>query len=346
MSMQTDLHNGDNAGLVLDDPTPKTPLLGPLLWRASQEVQDICATLGVEPGPPIEVESIQTDSGFHNGYHTGFALDDYIPESPLMRFNLRHICQEEQDLCKAWGIEIRIRTVQRAYKFRLTDISPEQHEMLPQFFGNERFVWNKLLAEQKERIARGESVMSHFDMNSWIIILKSENPFLKISPSQALQARASKLAKAFAACFDKENPAKSPKFKVKFKSKNSFSIPQGVTLTGTDSITLPKLGTMYFINGGDNPAREKTCRVIEGTIKNTTISLDTCGVHWISVQTEMTVEEVVHTSDSIVGLDLGCVRYATLSNGAYYLPLNALDKQLDRLALLQQKMARQATRFT
>jgi putative transposase len=102
---------------------------------------------------------------------------------------------------------------------------------------------------------------------------------------------------------------------------------------------------MYFINGGD-PAREKTCRVIEGTIKNTTISLDTCGVHWISVQTEMTVEEVVHTSDSIVGLDLGCVRYATLSSGAYYLPLNALDKQLDRLALLQQKMARQATRFT
>ena len=85
-----------------------------------------------------------------------------------MRFNLRHICQEEQDLCKALGIEIRIRTVQRAYKFRLTDISPEQHEMLPQFFGNERFVWNKLLAEQKERIARGESVMSHFDMNSWI----------------------------------------------------------------------------------------------------------------------------------------------------------------------------------
>jgi len=44
--------------------------------------------------------------------------------------------------------------------------------MLPQFFGNERFVWNKLLAEQKERIARGESVMSHFDMNSWLIILK------------------------------------------------------------------------------------------------------------------------------------------------------------------------------
>ena len=78
MSMQTDLHNGDNAALVLDDPTPKTPLLGPLLWRASQEGQDICATLGIEPGPPIEVESIQTDSGFHNGYHTGFALDDYI----------------------------------------------------------------------------------------------------------------------------------------------------------------------------------------------------------------------------------------------------------------------------
>ena len=65
--MQTDLHNGDNAGLVLDDPTPKTPLLGPLLWRASQEVQDICATLGIEPGPPIEVESDHGQRCFGKG---------------------------------------------------------------------------------------------------------------------------------------------------------------------------------------------------------------------------------------------------------------------------------------
>jgi hypothetical protein len=40
----------------------------------------------------------------------------------------------------------------------------------------------------------------------------------------------------------------------------------------------------------------------------------------------MTVEEVVQTSDFIVGLDLGSVSYATLSNRADFLSLNVLGQ--------------------
>ena len=277
---------------------------------------------------------------FHNGYHAGLVLGDFIPEPAQMKFYLREVNSKELDLCTMLGVEVKTRTIQRGYKFRLTDLTAEQQDMLPQFFGNERFVWNKLLAEQQARLEQGERVMSHFDMNKMITALKQEYPFLSNSPSQALQARAGKLRKSYDACFDKKNPAAAPKFKKKFKAKNSFSFPQGIFLSGPDSVTVPKLGTLYFINGGNNPARQKTCRQIEGKINSVTISFDTAG-YCISFQTEMEVEDVVHASRSHVGLDLGKIRYASLSNGAFYLPLCALEQKLDRLAHLQQQMARQ-----
>ena len=277
---------------------------------------------------------------YHNGYNANLMLDDFVPEPPQMRFYLRPIDAAERDICSTLGIEVKTKTIKRGYKFRLTDLAPEQLDMLPQFFGNERFAWNKMLAEQNARMERGERVMSHFDMNKFLTDLKKEHPFLANSPSQALQARAGKLRKSFDACFDKSNPAAAPKFKKKFKAKKSFSVPQGVSLVGTDSITVPKLGTLYFINGGKNKARQKTFRKIEGSINSITLSQDGSGF-WISIQTEMEVEDVVHASKSQAGLDVGKVRYASLSDGSYYLPLCALEKKLDRLAFLQQQMARQ-----
>ena len=93
---------------------------------------------------------------FHNGYHSELALDNHIIDSHLMRFYLRHISNTGQEICAALGVKVRTKTVQRGYRFRLTDISPEQMEALPQYLGNERFLWNKLLHEQRERMKRDE----------------------------------------------------------------------------------------------------------------------------------------------------------------------------------------------
>jgi hypothetical protein len=57
------------------------------------------------------VELISTQTNFHNGDNVGLALDDYIPITSLMRFSLRHICMEEQNICTALGIEIKTKIV-------------------------------------------------------------------------------------------------------------------------------------------------------------------------------------------------------------------------------------------
>jgi hypothetical protein len=54
-----------------------------------------------------------------------------------MRYYLRHIDREEQDLRATLGVEIKTKRVQRGYRLRLTDIAPEQLNMLPQFLSNE-----------------------------------------------------------------------------------------------------------------------------------------------------------------------------------------------------------------
>ena len=79
---------------------------------------------------------------YHNGYYANLMLDDFVPEPPQMRFYLRPIDAAERDICSTLGIEVKTKTIKRGYKFRLTDLAPEQLDMLPQFFGNERFAWN------------------------------------------------------------------------------------------------------------------------------------------------------------------------------------------------------------
>jgi putative transposase len=73
--------------------------------------------------------------------------------------------------------------------------------------------------------------------------------------------------------------------------------------------------------------------------KNVTVSRE--GKHWfVSIQTEFEIEPPVHPSHSIVGIDLGVVRFATLSNGEVIPPVHALEKKQIRLKRYQRRMAR------
>jgi len=65
------------------------------------------------------------------------------------------------------------------------------------------------------------------------------------------------------------------------------------------------------------------------------------GRHWyISVQTEEIKEIKKHLSKSIVGIDLGVKRFATLSNKTFFNPLNSAKKLKNKLTLHQQRLAK------
>jgi putative transposase len=138
-----------------------------------------------------------------------------------------------------------------------------------------------------------------------------EYGFLKECPSQALQQKLRYLEKAFNDCFDKKQPNKRlPKFKNKVCG-DSFRYPQGLKVSG-NQVFLPKLGWLRF----------RKPRDIEGTIKNVTVSGN--GDNWyVSIQVEQEIEKQNHPSTSIVGIDMGIVKFATLSTGQYLEPVNS-----------------------
>ena len=69
-----------------------------------------------------------------------------------------------------------------------------------------------------------------------------------------------------------------------------------------------------------------------------TVSRQADGWH-VSIQTEYEMEPPKHAGDS-VGIDMGCVRFCTLSDGTFFEPCGVLKKALKRLARMQRRLTR------
>jgi putative transposase len=222
--------------------------------------------------------------------------------------------------------------LRQAYKYRL-NTKPVDELLMKQFSGCCRFVWNKALALQKERLDAGERTLSYNKLAVLLPPWKKEHLFLDDAPSQALQQVLKNLDRAIKDGFDKKQPEKRfPTFKKKFVATDSFRYPQGFKIEGT-RVFLPKLGLLTF----------RKSRQITGTPRNVTVSRK--GSHWfLSIQTEMEVATPVHPSRSLVGIDRGVKQFAVLSDGTFHEPLNAFKKLEHKLAKEQQRLARKTNR--
>ena len=172
----------------------------------------------------------------------------------------------------------------QAFKYRLKT-EPATELLMKQFAGCCRFVWNKALALQKERLDAGERTLGYNKMALLLPAWKTDHPFLNEAPSQALQQVLMNLDRAVKDAFDPKQPDKHfPAFKKKFVSRDSFRYPQGFRIEGR-RVFLPKLGWINF----------RRSRPVEGTPRNITVSRK--GAHWfVSIQTEAEVAEPVHPS--------------------------------------------------
>ena len=97
-------------------------------------------------------------------------------------------------------------------------------------------------------------------------------------------------------------------------------------------IKIPKLGWVKY----------RHSRVVEGRIKNVTISRKS-GQYRLSIQTEREVEEVIHESKTAVGIDLGVVNFATLSDGVVIAAKNSFKSLSGKLAKAQRKLKAKAS---
>ena len=220
--------------------------------------------------------------------------------------------------------------IRKTYKFRLKT-NQTLARKLAQFAGCSRLVWNKALAFQKEKLNAKQSCLSYAGLTKELTQWKQEEElfFLKQVHSQALQQSLKNLSQALKEAFDKTNPQQFPRFKKKGQ-RDSFRYPQGFKIDNENGrVFLPKIGWVRY-----NKSQE-----IIGEAKNITISKR--GKYWfVSIQVEIDREIPKHLSSSIVGGDLGIVRFLTLSNEEYFEPISIFKRLKAKLAKLQKRLAK------
>ena len=156
--------------------------------------------------------------------------------------------------------------------------------------------------------------------------------WLSDAPAQVLQQAIKDAVLARDKFFKEKKKNKKyglPKFRKKFIN-DSFRYPQHVTVEG-NYVFLPKIGRVKFIKS----------REIEGTIKQAVVKRE--GKHWnISLICEVQQEVIIvkPREEKVIGIDVGLLRFATLSNGDEIYNPHYLKSSLDNLKRLQKAFSR------
>jgi putative transposase len=211
---------------------------------------------------------------------------------------------------------------QRTYSYRL-EYTKQQRVLFNRYAGCARFVYNHALSLIKAALERGERPPSCVDIDKLLPKLKrsEEKAWLKEPHSQVLQQSLINLRHGLIAHYkDETGKVGFPHFKQKGKN-DSFRFPQGVKLEN-EQVFLPKIGWVKM----------RYSRPIEGTIKQATVKRS--ADHWfvnIVCLVEKDVQKVPIREERAVGIDLGLLSLATLSNGTVIPNLKFFFSQLLRL---------------
>ncbi|MGV8919336.1 MAG: RNA-guided endonuclease InsQ/TnpB family protein [Pseudomonas sp.] len=222
----------------------------------------------------------------------------------------------------------------QAFKYELMPTGNQQRDMR-RFSGSCRFAFNKGLALQKENYEKGEKFIGYVAMAKRLTAWRNgpETPWLKDAPVHPLQQTLKDLERAYKNFFEKR--ADFPRFKKKGLGDSfRYPDPKQIKLDQDNSrIFLPKLGWVRYRNS----------REALGELRNATIS-QSGGKWFVSIQTRREVEQATPHGDAI-GIDMGIARFATLSDGTFFAPLNSFKRHENALRKAQQAMSRK-TKFS
>ncbi|MFO7830998.1 MAG: transposase [Desulfuromonadaceae bacterium] len=222
----------------------------------------------------------------------------------------------------------------QAYKYELKP-NGEQQRLMRRFVGSCRFVWNKALALQKSLYEQGEKKIGYAGLCKQLTEWRNspDIAWLADAPVHPLQQSLKDLERAYANFFAKR--ADFPRFKKKGQcDRFRYPDPKQIKLDQDNSrIFLPKLGWLRYRNSRD----------VLGEVKNVTVS-QRAGKWFVSIQTEREAEDPVHSSSSMVGIDMGVARFATLSDGTVLSALGSFQKHQRALRKAQQSLSRKVKR--
>lgn len=218
----------------------------------------------------------------------------------------------------------------KAFKYRLYP-TQEQSVLLNKHIGSARFVYNLALETKKMAWIGNRVNLSCFELHQQLKDLKRENEWLKEINSQSLQQSITNLDRAYTAFF--KGQSEFPKFKSKDRGKQSFNVPQKISLKN-GRLSIPK-----FREG----IKTNLHRSIKGTIKQATISRTPTGKYFVSILCETGEEckpkpEV--TEQNTIGVDLGIKDFAITSDGETFENPKYLRKAQSKLRFIQRKYSK------
>lgn len=212
-------------------------------------------------------------------------------------------------------------TVLKGIKLRLYP-NKKQERDLRQMCGNDRFLCNKLNEmlqsryENNKHLYDGDKsdeakkkrrhvMLSAYDMNYLLPLMKDEFPFLQYSDSSALQVVTSNLNKAYLKFFKNPKLFGLPKFKKLGVCKLSYTGKSIIKILARHNLQLPKLGCIKT---------SKTGVLKDVKIKRYTVVQDSTNRWYITFQVEVNVDKLEKTNKT-VGLDLGLTDMVIGSDG-------------------------------
>ena len=228
-----------------------------------------------------------------------------------------------------------MKTIQKTFSYRLKTTSILS-QVFAQYAGNARFVYNYSLALIKKALEEKSRLPRYSELARILPRLKKEEAtaWLSYTQSQVLQQSLKDLdtgIQQFIRGVKKKAKVKRgfPHFKKK-GIRDSFRYPQGIRCHES-KVFLPKIGWVKYID----------TRPLEGQIKQATIKRE--HQHWcIHIVCTITKEIplVPLCEDNAIGIDVGLLSFAHLSNGQTIANPRFLSHALQRVRSLQKAYAR------
>ncbi|WP_242529258.1 transposase [Methylacidimicrobium sp. B4] len=223
----------------------------------------------------------------------------------------------------------------QAFKYQLRPDGQQERQMR-RFAGSCRVVFNEALSLQMARYDAGEKKLSYAGLCKELTKWRNGDPmpsgrvapWLADAPVHPLQQALKDLERAYSNFFAKR--ADFPRFKRKGQSDGfRYPDPKQIKLDQANGrLFLPKLGWLRY----------RLSRDVLGEVRSVTVS-QSCGKWYVSIQTEREVGQPIPKGGA-VGIDMGVARFATLSDGTFYAPLNSFKRHETALCKAQQAMSR------
>lgn len=193
----------------------------------------------------------------------------------------------------------------KAFRYRLYP-TKAQERTLQLTLNTCRWLYNYLLEQRKVAWEERQESLSLYGQLSGIPALKAERPELSVVHSQVLQNVGVRLDLAFQAFFRRVKAGEEPGYP-RFKGVgwyDSFCYPQsGVVINGA-TVALSKIGTIKMVYH----------RPVDGRIKTTCIKRSGTGKWYVTFSCDVPDVSLPERTER-VGIDVGLVSFATLSDG-------------------------------